>query len=314
MRVIQFACIQCGRVFTVKPSDAGSFGHCKTCGTKNVVPAIVDLAKINIRPSIVEAVPEVIARTHCLMPLTDIGGQMTVAVADAVKASAVSLERLIARKVKLAIAPREMIEAAINRYYSIHNESYPRTSPTTDVSKTESNVTTATQVCGPHQAAPPEACKEPSSTRGFLADLEIAANQPAASIIDDPFAKSCNSAEAQVPKVPATIQAATLPEGWRLGGLNEPYCERCYETAGKLLFAAQTKSIRGTCAFCSTPVFLENLFLGPKPQASGAVRGMAFPWRRQWAFVCPKCTKQSKSFIAGIRECCECGKSIPTGR
>jgi WD40 repeat protein len=103
----------------------------------------------------------------------------------------------------------------------------------------------------------------------------------------------------------------TLPAGWRTGGLGEPYCPSCYDSAGQQLFAAQAQNLQGPCAFCQTPVVLANLLLGSARSGAGATPGLVFPWRREWAFLCEPCRPQAEAFIAKIRECCECGMLFP---
>lgn len=98
---------------------------------------------------------------------------------------------------------------------------------------------------------------------------------------------------------PKPAENLTEKPGTRRGGLKEPYCsEACFQQAGKELFSAQMRHLGGPCAFCQQPVTL------------GEQGIVMFPWRKEYAYICPRCHPRLDNFVAGIKECCMCGKPL----
>jgi type IV pilus assembly protein PilB len=80
--------------------------------------AFVDLDEIAIPPSIVELVPESVARENAILPMAEEDGGLRVIVSDPYDLDTFEKLRFILnRKVDIALAPREKIMAAINRHY-----------------------------------------------------------------------------------------------------------------------------------------------------------------------------------------------------
>jgi serine/threonine protein kinase/cytochrome c-type biogenesis protein CcmH/NrfG len=90
------------------------------------------------------------------------------------------------------------------------------------------------------------------------------------------------------------------PASLRRGGLGEPYCsERCYDSAGKDIAAANLRGYNGPCNFCQCPV---RLGLG-----SG---NFAHRFRKNFLYVCHRCRSQAEAQARDILECCFCGCGI----
>ncbi len=78
----------------------------------------VSLAEVVIPPSIVELVPESVARENSILPLSKEDGVLRVIVSDPQDyATLDKLRFILDSDVRIALAPRESIQEAINRYY-----------------------------------------------------------------------------------------------------------------------------------------------------------------------------------------------------
>ena len=78
----------------------------------------INLAEIKIPESIVELVPETIARENITIPLSEEGDALRVILADPMDVETVEKLRFILnRQIQIALAPRSSILEAINRYY-----------------------------------------------------------------------------------------------------------------------------------------------------------------------------------------------------
>ncbi|GIW86628.1 MAG: type IV fimbrial assembly protein PilB [Isosphaeraceae bacterium] len=80
--------------------------------------AFVDLQEIEIPPSVVELVPESIARENLVMPLAQENGSIKVIMHDPMDFETIDKLRFVLnREIEVALAPKEAIVEAINRYY-----------------------------------------------------------------------------------------------------------------------------------------------------------------------------------------------------
>ncbi len=78
----------------------------------------VNLSDVVIPPSVVELVPESVARENVAIPLAESDGTLTVIVSDPMDYDTVEKLRFILnRQIEIALAPREAILEAINRHY-----------------------------------------------------------------------------------------------------------------------------------------------------------------------------------------------------
>ncbi|MBI3838196.1 MAG: type II/IV secretion system protein [Planctomycetia bacterium] len=78
----------------------------------------IDLNEVLIPPSIVELVPESVARENAILPMAEDDGALKVIVSDPLDLDTFEKLRFILnRKVDIALAPRENILEAINRHY-----------------------------------------------------------------------------------------------------------------------------------------------------------------------------------------------------
>ncbi len=79
----------------------------------------VNLNEVVVPPSVVELVPESIARENCVLPLAqEDDGALKVIVSDPLDYDTLDkLRFVLAREVRIALAPRENIQEAIARYY-----------------------------------------------------------------------------------------------------------------------------------------------------------------------------------------------------
>jgi hypothetical protein len=78
----------------------------------------VDLTDVVIPPAVIEMLPESVARTYAVLPLTSEDRVFVVAVSDPCDADLVQkLEFILNRTVRTVLAPREQIVEAINRFY-----------------------------------------------------------------------------------------------------------------------------------------------------------------------------------------------------
>ncbi len=78
----------------------------------------IDLTEVAIPPQMIELVPESVARENVIMPMSEDEGSLRVIVSDPLDLETFDKIRFILnKKVDIALAPREMISEAINRYY-----------------------------------------------------------------------------------------------------------------------------------------------------------------------------------------------------
>jgi type IV pilus assembly protein PilB len=81
--------------------------------------AYVDLDEVTIPESVIELVPESVARENAILPLSENEDALTVIVSDPYDIDTIEKLRFILnRKIDMALAPREKILEAINKYYS----------------------------------------------------------------------------------------------------------------------------------------------------------------------------------------------------
>jgi len=80
----------------------------------------VDLNEVNIPPSVIELVPESVARENAILPMDERDGSLKVIVSDPEDFETLDKLRFILnRRVEVALAPREAIVDAINRHYGL---------------------------------------------------------------------------------------------------------------------------------------------------------------------------------------------------
>ncbi len=78
----------------------------------------VDLREAVIPPSTVELVPESVARENAVLPLSEEGNQLKVILSDPLNFEVIEKLRFILnRQIEIALAPRDAILEAVNRYY-----------------------------------------------------------------------------------------------------------------------------------------------------------------------------------------------------
>ncbi len=78
----------------------------------------VNLSEVVVPPSVVELVPESVARENVVLPLAEGDGELTVIVSDPLDFETIDKLRFILnRQIEIALAPRESILEAINRHY-----------------------------------------------------------------------------------------------------------------------------------------------------------------------------------------------------
>ncbi|NQU24384.1 MAG: Flp pilus assembly complex ATPase component TadA [Candidatus Nealsonbacteria bacterium] len=78
----------------------------------------INLAEVVIPPSVVELVPESVARENAVLPLSESDGELIVIVSDPLDFETIEKLRFILNcQIEIALAPRESILEAINRYY-----------------------------------------------------------------------------------------------------------------------------------------------------------------------------------------------------
>jgi len=78
----------------------------------------INISEITIPPSVIELVPESVARENAVLPLSEGDGRLTVILSDPWDIDAVDKLRFILnRQIDLVLAPREAILEAINHYY-----------------------------------------------------------------------------------------------------------------------------------------------------------------------------------------------------
>lgn len=79
----------------------------------------IDLTSVQISPSVIELVPESVARENLVVPVAmDESGALTVAMHDPMAFEVLDkLRFIINREIKVAVSPKEAIQSAINRHY-----------------------------------------------------------------------------------------------------------------------------------------------------------------------------------------------------
>src|SRR4051812_27533452 len=78
----------------------------------------VELREIEIPPSVIELVPESLARENIVMPLSQENGAIKVIMHDPNSFDTIDKLRFVLnREIEVALAPKEAIVEAINRYY-----------------------------------------------------------------------------------------------------------------------------------------------------------------------------------------------------
>ncbi len=78
----------------------------------------VNLEEVVIPPSVIELVPESVARENIILPMAEEGGSLKVIVSDPLDLDTFDKLRFILnRQIDIALAPREAILGAINRHY-----------------------------------------------------------------------------------------------------------------------------------------------------------------------------------------------------
>jgi type IV pilus assembly protein PilB len=121
----------------------------------------VDLTEVTIPDEVVEMVPETIARENATLPLTITGDELKIIISDPMDIETVEKLRFILnRQVQIALAPRENILEAINRYYGqIEGESADSmlqefTDTAIDFTETDTQVTDLDESDADESAAP----------------------------------------------------------------------------------------------------------------------------------------------------------------
>ena len=78
----------------------------------------MNLKEVTIPPSVVELVPESVARENFILPMSEEDGSLKVIVSDPLDYDTLEKLRFILnRNVEIALAPRESIQEAINQHY-----------------------------------------------------------------------------------------------------------------------------------------------------------------------------------------------------
>ena len=78
----------------------------------------INLSEVVIPPSVVELVPESVARENAILPLEENEGELTVIMSDPMDFEVrEKLRFILNRNIEIALAPRESILEAVNRYY-----------------------------------------------------------------------------------------------------------------------------------------------------------------------------------------------------
>ena len=78
----------------------------------------VNLSNMTIPPTIIEMVPEAVARENVLIPIGEENGMLQIVMSNPSDYETITkLQFILARDILLAVAPEEQIVAAINRHY-----------------------------------------------------------------------------------------------------------------------------------------------------------------------------------------------------
>jgi type IV pilus assembly protein PilB len=79
----------------------------------------VNLSNMTIPPTIIEMVPESVARENVLIPIGEENGVLQIVMSNPSDIDTLAkLQFILARDLLLAVAPEEQIVAAINRHYA----------------------------------------------------------------------------------------------------------------------------------------------------------------------------------------------------
>jgi type II secretion system (T2SS) protein E len=110
-----------------RTSIAGPDNRCSLCGQtgqlSDVPPSApsvksVNLSGMNVPPTIIEMVPESVARENVLMPIGEENGMLQIVMSNPYDLETITkLQFILARDIQLALAPEEQIVVAINRHY-----------------------------------------------------------------------------------------------------------------------------------------------------------------------------------------------------
>ena len=79
----------------------------------------VDLSEIVLPPSVVELIPESVARENVVLPLGEKDSVLTVAMSDPDDLDTLDKLRLLNLQIKVVLSPRDAIMEAINRHYDL---------------------------------------------------------------------------------------------------------------------------------------------------------------------------------------------------
>ena len=78
----------------------------------------VNLSNMTIPPTIIEMVPESVARENVLIPIGEENGMLQIVMSNPSDYETITkLQFILAGDILLAVAPEEQIVAAINRHY-----------------------------------------------------------------------------------------------------------------------------------------------------------------------------------------------------
>ena len=81
-------------------------------------PRSVNLSDLNVPPTIIEMVPESVARENVLIPIAEDNGVLQIAIRDLSDFEIIAkVQFILARAIQPALAPAEQIVAALNRHY-----------------------------------------------------------------------------------------------------------------------------------------------------------------------------------------------------
>jgi MshEN domain len=115
-------CGACQWTFIAGPGNRCSF--CGQTGQLSDVPPpassvkSVDLSDMNVPPTIIEMVPESVARENVLIPIGEENGALQIATSNPFDLDTMQkLQFILARTIQPVLASAEQIVAAINRHY-----------------------------------------------------------------------------------------------------------------------------------------------------------------------------------------------------
>ena len=117
--------VHCGACQQTSISGPGH--RCSFCGQTGQLsdvpppaPSVksVNLSDMNVPPTIIEMVPESVARENVLIPIAVKNGMLQIAMRDPSDYDTIlKVQFILARDIEPALAPEEQIVAAINRHY-----------------------------------------------------------------------------------------------------------------------------------------------------------------------------------------------------